>query len=279
MGRLKVLVTGGSGFVGSCLIDTLEKDESLEVIQFKGDLLDIDFVRNFFKENDEIDTVVHLAGLFSSNPDDLLKVNFTATNNLLEGLSALNIRKFIFSSSGVVYGSAFSNKFSESDSLNPTTPYALSKMMAEKSIKSYSQKNGFSHLILRFPNIFGEGQKKGVFHSLLTSIKRDGVATIHGDGEQRRDFLHVDDAVDALHKSIYVDEAKGILNASSEMNLSINEILDIFKKDLDFEVKYVESRDDVFNISLNYQKISAILNLENNRSNRDSISGIAENFD
>lgn len=275
MGNLKVLVTGSSGFIGSHLLGILRRDEEIEIVQFEGDLLDKDSINRFFEKNNEVDVVVHLVGLFSSNFDELIKINLVATNNLLEGLSKQKIKKFIFSSSGIVYGS--SNKSLESDQLNPTTLYGLSKMLAEKCIEFYSRKNNFPHLILRFPNIFGPDQKKGAIYSLLSHIKKSGVALVDGDGEQRRDFLHVEDASGAIHKAIH-SNTSGVLNISSGLNLSINELLDLFRKELEFKVEYIKSRDDVSNLSLDYQKARKEIGLKNAHSYDENIFSIARNF-
>jgi len=277
MEKLKVLITGSSGFLGSQLKSILINDQKLEIITYRDDLLDKELLRVFINNNPNIDIVVHLVGLFSSDIDKSIRVNFQTTKNLLEAIRYINIKKFVYSSSGAVYGDPISEKSVESDPLLPKTGYGFSKMIAEECVKYYSRVNGFDYFIARFPNIFGESQKKGVVYNLLYSIKNHGYVTIHGDGEQRRDFLHVIDASKILHK-IIKSSIKGTFNISSNLNLSINELITIFKKETNFDIKYVKSRDSVKDISLNIIKLINQINIVNKESSVENIYLLAKNF-
>lgn len=218
------------------------------------------FIGSYLTKNFDLDSnaVIHLAGRFSNDLDVLIRDNLYTTKTAVEKTKALNAR-LIFTSTGGVYGTA-NRPWKETDTPAPDTLYGLSKLYAEEYIKF----SGVNFVILRFPNVYGPGNKKGVIHNFLTEIKEKGTLTIMGDGEQKRDFLHVHDACTAI-KAASENGLTGIFNVSNE-NYSLNEVVEMLQKLVkkDFEVIYKPSDENnkLMNLSLDISKIKSALSWE-----------------
>lgn len=251
--RLKICITGHRGFVGTHLKKYLSENKKLLVIPFEGDLLNKKDIENFFKKHKDINQVIHLVGSFFGDFENLYRANLLTTFYLLETLSYTNIKKIIYASSGAVYGEPLRRESKEVDMLFPNTIYGLTKLYAEESIKYFSNTSNIDYIILRFPNIYGEGNNKGVVFNMLNDIKTKRKITIYGDGNQSRNFLHVSDACKAVEKSIFYKKSN-VFNISNPKKVKINDIIKILQKKYDFKIEYREENNKLRNLLLNTEK-------------------------
>lgn len=189
-----ILVTGHKGYIGSKLFNKLQ-ELNFEVIGV--DLKDGHDIVDCLPKNKNFDYVFHLAALPSVefsvlNPSYTLKHNVLATSKLLEWSKENKVKRFIFSSSSAVYG----------DGNGPKSPYGLHKFMGEMECKLYSDLYQLDTVCLRYFNLYSEDQQYGGPYSTAISawmemIRQNKPLRIDGDGEQTRDFIHVNDVVEA----------------------------------------------------------------------------------
>ena len=217
---MKYAVTGGAGFIGSHLvkklvergnevivIDNLNtgKKQNIEKISKKIDFFEVD-VRDFSAiENilKNVDGIFHEAALASVQdsfriPDEFFDVNVNGTENIFKIAKKLGI-KVVYASSSSVYGNPISIPIKENDGKNPFNPYAKTKLEDDKLAEKYAR-NGLKVIGLRYFNVFGSGQSKeyaGVIKLFLERIQQGLPPLINGDGLQVRDFVYVDDVVNA----------------------------------------------------------------------------------
>ncbi len=265
MERLKVGVTGASGFIGRHLVTALEKVKGVDFACFGGDLLNITDVEKYFENNPNISQVIHLAGSFAGDFNTLVASNVVTTNNLLEVATKNKVNKIIFASTGAVYGEPLNNKSKEDDPLNPVTEYGLTKMFAEEIVKYYARMENIKYIILRFPNVYGPGNSKGVIYNFLRSIKENGMVSVYGDGSQTRNYLFVADAVNAIIKAIDSGCGNEIFNITGEEAYSLNDITEIIKRmGLRFNVTYKPAaiENKLQNLAENTEKSRISLNWE-----------------
>ncbi len=206
----RVLVTGGNGYLGSFLVKALEKENASVFVasrntellynHFAVDITDFDAINKVVQEI-KPDVVFHLAANISRNRDfaiytDMAKVNVTGTLNLLQALQNLDAH-FIFTSSSEIYGNNES-PFHENQLPKPVSPYSLSKVNAEMLIQTYCLNNNKKFTNLRIFNFYGEHMPEDFFiPQMINSLKREE-DFLMTKGEQTRDFLYVDDVVEAL---------------------------------------------------------------------------------
>lgn len=263
----KILVTGGAGFIGSHIVDKLMKEDfdvtvvddlhtgSLANIKphrdksdfhfVEGDIRDINLVRKTLKD---VDVVFHQAALASvtlSVKDPILtnQINVEGTLNLLKASCDLNVKRFIFASSAAVYGTTKSPQKKESDSLNPTSPYGVSKLAAEKYVRVFQRLHGLKTISLRYFNVYGPRQRVdvhgsygGVISIFINRILKNMPPIIHGDGEQTRDFVYIDDVVEANMLAMNSENGAGeAFNIGTGKNTSINRVAEILKHIMDEE--------------------------------------------
>lgn len=249
-------ITGSRGFIGSNLVRFLEK-KNIPFIAFKDNLLDPDSIKEFFKQN-PVKQVIHLAGSFTGSFDELILKNVLTTQHLLQAGVDAGLEKIIYTSTGAVYGEPVRDVSFETDSRKPNTLYALSKKMAEDVIFHYHLVKGLRYVILRFPNVYGEGSKSGVLCNFLTDLHSKGSITIAGDGEQARNFLHVSDACDAIIKSIHYQQ-NDIFNIATSTKTSINNIVDLLKQYYSFDIHHKAPDNNLKSLLLDTTKAEAIL--------------------
>jgi len=217
---MKYAVTGGAGFIGSHLIKNLVehgnevividnlntgKKQNIEKISKKIDFFEVD-IRDFNAIEDilkNVDGVFHEAALASVQdsfriPDEFFDVNVNGTENIFKIAKKLGI-KVVYASSSSVYGNPISIPIKENDGKNPFNPYAKTKLEDDKLAEKYAR-NGLKVIGLRYFNVFGSGQSKeyaGVIKLFLERIQQGLPPLINGDGLQVRDFVYVDDVVNA----------------------------------------------------------------------------------
>lgn len=258
---MKILVTGGSGFIGKRLISYLSTDNedndiyNLDLVKSPSlpdekqrieNLVETNVKESFF---DGFDMVIHLAAMVSvqksiKDPINSFDNNVRATLKALEICRFHNIKQIVFSSSCAVYGYkerlVGNNEgiFSEDCNANPVTPYGLDKLTSEKYIHLYSQIYGINYLICRFFNVYGEGQNPkyaGVI-SLFQKAKENNLPlVIYGDGEQTRDFIYVENVVRtvcALIDKPMKAMPNQIFNVGSGRSISINQLAEKFSNNI-----------------------------------------------
>ena len=217
---MKYAVTGGAGFIGSHLVKNLVehgneiividnlntgKKKNIEKFSEKIDFFEVD-IRDFNAIEDilkNVDGIFHEAALASVQdsfriPDEFFDVNVKGTENIFKIGKKLGI-KVVYASSSSVYGNPIQVPIKESDGKNPFNPYAKTKLEADKLAEKYAR-NGLKVIGLRYFNVFGPGQSKeyaGVIKLFLERIQQGLPPLINGDGLQVRDFVYVNDVVNA----------------------------------------------------------------------------------
>lgn len=245
---MKVLVTGGAGFIGSHLVDRLieegykvividnlsgGKKENLnpKAVFHKADICNLEKILPLFKG---VDYVFHLAAnprvIFSvEKPIETHKVNIDGTLNVLYASYKNKVKRVIFASSSAVYGSIKKLPLKENMIPNPISPYGLHKLVDEYYCKLFSSLYNLETVSLRYFNVYGprmdpEGPYALVIGRFLKLKKEGKPLTIYGDGKQTRDFVFVDDVVEAnilAMKSKKVGKGE-VINICYGKNYSIN---------------------------------------------------------
>ena len=266
----KVIVTGGAGFIGSNLVDELIKQE-IEVIvldnlstgkqeninpravfyQCDVSRMPMNTFDYLFKD---VDTVFHLAATpqvqYSiENPTD--NNNFYSLINMLEVSRILGVKRFVFSSSSAVYGNPKYTPINEDHPINPLSPYALHKLIGEQYCKLYSDIYNLDTVCLRYFNVYGNRMpKEGAYKSVISVFKEQynkESLNIVNDGEQKRDFIHVNDVIQAnILATTSTKNHKGdIFNVGTGQAYTVNEIADMFGGNKKYGEKRIEPKNSI----------------------------------
>jgi UDP-glucose 4-epimerase len=246
-----VLITGACGFLGQATTELFLKhgyvvtvlDLHSVVQELPTELaknprlrtLAVDLVNDDFQSQlpSRIDFVVHLAGLTSvkesfEQPNKYERVNIGGTKTLLNALKDRKIQKFIFPSSASVYGVESTDNTDENTPLNPKSPYARGKVIAEQSVAHQGKTFDFKTVVLRFFNIYGPGQKfddSGIVSIFIRSMIEHGNIVIIGDGSRTRSFIHVQDCARAILLSCTATTGdNAIINVCGEKSTTIKEL-------------------------------------------------------
>jgi UDP-glucose 4-epimerase len=247
---VKVLVTGGAGFIGSHVVDKLIQEKCQVVIidnLSTGLRENINPAATFIQldiRNDEIltifmtekfDFVIHLAAQTMVHkslemPDYDCDINILGTVNILEACRKSNVKRIVFSSTAAVYGNVTTLPVVETSQKAPTSFYGLSKFTCENYLSLYKEVYGLDYMILRYANVYGErqgdGGEGGVISIFARKIRQDQPVLIFGDGSQTRDFIYVGDVANANYQSLLVDHANKICNISTQTETSVNMLID-----------------------------------------------------
>jgi len=242
-----IVVTGGSGFIGThlCghLIDAGHKVRIVDIVPPKmgmkaefvrASVLDTLRLRKIFEGADGI---VHLAALIDvatsvSDPYSDFSVNAAGTINVLEAARHAGVKKVAFASSAAVYGNPVRLPIDEEHPTDPLSPYGASKLAAEKYVLLYNSLYGMENTALRLFNVYGEGQSasspySGVITKFANAISEGRQPIIFGDGEQTRDFVHVDDVCEAFLRAVEGQGCSSPLNIASATETSVRELLEL----------------------------------------------------
>ncbi len=254
-----IVVTGSAGYVGSYLIKKILEDErfsgyevvgvdnfligmeeNYELIEgdgrlrlLKGDVCDREFVRGLLKDAEIVYHLAAISGVVqcNNNPYLAFKVNVEGTLNMLEASDG--VEYFVYPSSSAVYGEIKGEVATEDMPVHPLNKYGAMKACCEALCMSYHNMYGLGTVILRFTNIYGVGVypkwRTVVTNFVLRAIRNEPLI-IHGTGRQKRDFIHIEDAV-RIYRIVITPKAKGeIYNAGSGQSISIRELAEIVKE-------------------------------------------------
>jgi UDP-glucuronate decarboxylase len=245
---MKVLITGGYGFIGSFVAERFYK-EGYEIYIIDnlstGNKPNIDFnhkgyvlavedrkCEEIFRSN-RFDTVVHLAAQVNvkiSVEDPTLdsKSNILGLSNMLTLSQKYNVNKFIFASSAAVYGNNDEIPLPESATCDPISPYGINKWLGETYCNKWKELYGLDTLCFRFSNVYGPRQgsvgEGGVISIFMERVMKGKELVVYGDGGQSRDFIFVEDVADAIYRSSY-STLSGVYNLSTSTENAVNDLI------------------------------------------------------
>jgi len=248
-----ILVTGGAGFIGHHLVKTIinEKPAKLYIIDNLstglksniGDIIElpeVEFINgdiakpSSVESIQELDYIFHLAAVVSvpksfEMPFLTHRTNESGFINMLELARKLQVKKLCYASSSAVYGEQTQMPIQETAQLNPQSPYGLSKLLNEQYAQAFYEWEAIPSIGFRFFNVFGPGQRadspySGVISIFMDRMQKEESIQIYGDGEQIRDFVFVDDVVQALLQGAQSNQNFGLFNVGSGQTTSLNEL-------------------------------------------------------
>jgi len=265
---MRYLIFGGNGFIGSHLAEALIK-QGYDVRVFddfksgKNNLSDfnedVEIIKgDFFNETDisnalnDIDCVFHY--IYKTTPATAtrdpvydIQSNLVGSVKLFQEVLKSDVKKIIFpSSGGTIYGITTGIPAKEDDPVNPINPYAISKLAIEQYLKYLNYMYGLDYLILRYSNPYGSRQNpygmQGVIPIFLNKIKHGETPKIYGDGSMIRDYIYVEDAIEATVAVLNINTSENIFNVGSGKGTSLNELVDVISNVVGFEVipDYIE---------------------------------------
>jgi UDP-glucose 4-epimerase len=251
---IRVLVTGGAGFIGShtvdllldegaevWVLDDLSSGSSVNLSRWKGKKSRLHFRKNTVIQYrvveslaKKVDAIVHLAAVVSpyfslKRPEIVNEVNVSGTLNILRAAVKNKLQKIVFASSSSVYGNQDALPISEDNPLHPATPYGVSKLAGEKYCGAYYRSYGLNTVSLRYFNVYGERQSanpySGVIAIFAKRLAQRRQPTIYGDGGQTRDFIHVSDVARANLQALQTNAGLGdAFNIGTGVATTINQL-------------------------------------------------------
>jgi UDP-glucose 4-epimerase len=266
---MSVLITGGAGFLGSALANHLaaqgtyvrvlddlsagERERLDPRVAFSsGDTRDIPKLWSLLRG---VDCVYHLAARVSV-PESVLypveynEVNVGGTVSLLTAMRDAEVKRLVFASSGAIYGEQANQPIREDASPHPLTPYAVSKVASEQYVRAIGELWGIETVILRIFNAYGPGQPLPPSHAsviprFLKQATSGGSLVLFGDGHQTRDFVYIDDVVDALVAAgRTAGISRSIINIGSGSEVSVVGLVERVERVLGESVHRLHSADE-----------------------------------
>jgi nucleoside-diphosphate-sugar epimerase len=248
---MKVLVTGGAGFIGSNLtkhlmgdrhevtvLDNLSSGYARNIEALPG----VDFVQGDIRDEDSVrqvtagrNIVFHLAASVGNkrsidDPHSDAEINVIGTLRVLEAARKAGVRKVVISSSAGIFGELKTLPISEDHPAEPDSPYGASKLCAEKQGLAYAKLYGLEVVCLRYFNVYGPSQRFDAYGNVIPifvfQMLRGEPVTIFGDGEQTRDFVNVRDVVQANIKAAMAPGVSGAFNIGSGTRIGINDLVE-----------------------------------------------------
>lgn len=262
---MKILITGGAGFIGSNLAkklvdngnkvvvldsllrgNKLEKDTFEKITFIKGDVRDLETVK---KASLGCDIIFHFAAVLgvdivADNPVETMDVEVIGTRNVVMAAEVNNIKKIMYASTSGIYGhSAIGNALTEEVLVDPRTSYAMAKRYNEIYLASNHEEKGIDVISLRFFNVYGWNQDtRMVIPLFFEQARKNANITVFGNGRQTRDFTHIDDTVEACIRLI---DVKGchIINIANETEWCIEDVAYQIKSitKSDSKISYIEA--------------------------------------
>ena len=257
---MKVIVTGGAGFIGSHLVELLCKKKEIKKILILDHLQDgslkniknilknkkvilkkVDIKNNkkivrFFKD---IKCVFHLAAMSDvvpsiTDPKNYLETNIIGTMNILEAMRKNKVNRIIYAASSSCYGIPKKYPTNENEMINPKYPYAFSKNIGEQMIEHWSSVYNINFISLRLFNVYGtRSRTHGAYGAALGVFLKQKLSnnpyTIVGNGKQKRDFINVKDVAEVFYKSLKSSKKNKIYNVGSGKPISVNKLVSFLK--------------------------------------------------
>jgi UDP-glucose 4-epimerase len=282
---MKILVTGGAGFVGSHLVNRLIKEGNRVIVIdnlstgkkenlnpkakfYKLDIRNPKISQIFKKEKPEI--VFHYAAQIDirksiENPIRDANINILGTINVLENCKRFKAKKFIFASSVGVYGEPKKLPVKENYSLDPISPYPIAKLTIENYL-NYYQTLGLNFVSLRYSNIFGPRQSSkgegGVIAIFIDKLFKGKRPIIYGSGRQTRDFLYIDDAIEAAIKALKAPPGS-IYNVGANKEIAIGTLFKKISSELKIKTNPIfhpARQGEIIKSRIDFRKIKKELN-------------------
>ena len=247
---MNFLITGAAGFLGSSLANYLAREghqvrglDDLSAGDPQALSPDVHFTRGDVSDRpklwtllQEVDVVYHLAARVSVPesvlyPRDYNTVNVGGTVALMEAMRDVGVRRVVLASSGAIYGDLGVIPLRETDNPNPQSPYAVSKLAAEFYVRTIGGLWGIETVSLRIFNAYGPGQHLPASHPpvlpyFLQQAQRGGTLVVHGDGNQVRDYVYVDDVVTAMVAASTAPDINGlVINIGSGVGTSVGDLV------------------------------------------------------
>ena len=248
---MKVLVTGGAGFIGSHLVRKLQS-EGCEVVVLDNlstglrenlpegcELIELDVKDSALSAvfaKHAPDMVVHLAGqtmvdVSIKDPQFDAMNNIGGTINVLEAARKNGVKRIVFSSTAAAYGDVAGLPIKETTELKPQSFYGQSKITAETYLDLYHKFFGLDYVVLRFANVYGERQGEGGEGGVISIFTKRLAAgqgiTIYGDGEQTRDFIYAGDVAAGIYGALCTAEPNSVYNISTQTEVSLKELVNV----------------------------------------------------
>ncbi len=286
---MRILVTGGAGFIGSHIVDALvDRGHRVTVLDdlssgqeenlnrrakfIKGDVTSQKKLESVFKRV-EPEAIFHLAAQINvrasvENPTIDAECNILGSLRLIEMAAKAGVKKFIFSSTGgAMFGDEAHYPAHEDESATPLSPYGLAKLTIEKYLDFYHRERGLPYIALRYGNVYGPRQnphgEAGVI-AIFTSLMLDGKAPIiNGDGAQTRDYVYVGDVVKANIAALESEIEEGVFHIGTGKETDVNEIFRLVNWQFGkvFEATYGSAKSgEVKRSALDTRKAEALLN-------------------
>ncbi len=244
---MKVLVTGGAGFIGSNIVKRLLEMGHIPVVfdnlssGYRQNLFPgASFIESDVRDGERVaraaegcEVILHLAASVGNkrsidHPLDDAAINVLGTLNVLETARINSIKRVVFSSSAGIFGELKTLPIAEDHPQDPDSPYGTSKLAAEKMCLVYNKLYGMHNVCLRYFNVYGPHQRYDAYGNVIpifsNRVLKHAALTIYGDGEQTRDFVNVRDVADANIQAALTSEVKGVFNIGSGTRISINEL-------------------------------------------------------
>lgn len=293
MRNTKVLVTGGAGFIGSNLVGELIKNgNSVTVLDnlssghltnlnenaalkiIEGDVRDKVIVEKAMKD---VEVVFHLAASVGNKrsidfPINDAEINVLGTINVLEASRKFGVRKIVTSSSAGIFGELKILPIKEDHPIEPDSPYGCTKLCEEKLCLSYSKLYDIEAVCLRYFNVYGPNQRFDAYGNVIPifvfRMLRNEPLIIFGDGEQTRDFVHVNDVVQANIKAAEAEGVSGAFNIASGKSITINHLVEMIGKNCEsMQIEYGpprpgDVRDSLADISHAFNKLQFLPTVE-----------------
>jgi UDP-glucose 4-epimerase len=268
MKNKNILVTGGAGFIGSNLVKYLiEEGNSITVLDnfmsgYRSNLKpfpSIQIIEGDVRDKNAVETamkgaeiVFHLAASVGNkrsidNPIMDAEINVLGTLQMLEAARKEGVHKIVTSSSAGIFGELKTIPIREDHPIEPDSPYGCTKLCEEKLCLSYSKLYNIEVVCLRYFNVYGQNQRFDAYGNVIPifvfRMLRNESILIYGDGEQTRDFVHVDDVVQANIKAADIKGISGAFNIASGKRVTINRLAEIISEGRDnIKIEHIAER-------------------------------------
>ena len=284
---MKLLVTGGAGFIGSHVTEELmNRGQKVTVLDdlsggfidnvvsgaafIQGSINDVELVNNLFREG-QFEYVYHLAAYAAEGLSHFIK-RFNYENNLIGSVNLINaainngVKCFVFTSSIAVYGSSPELPMTEETQAQPEDPYGIAKLAVEQELKVSKEMFGLDYIIFRPHNVYGERQNIGdkyrnVVGIFMNQILQNKPMTVFGDGSQTRAFSYIGDIVPIMAEAIELPAARNqVFNVGADQPYSVNELALYTARSMGIEpdIIHLPPRNEVLNAYSSHEKVEQV---------------------